>query len=526
VDVEVNLKPTAEFNDAPKPFGMGERGIHLPSLLDSESDGYTALSSAPGGSANVERAANVLEMLGQGSTTNWQQFSAIFSPLMDCVRTFLVPGNHDYEVFGYEFMGISEDKFNEFIDAVADDTVESRHKTILDLLAAIIGSRSAAIDFLIALGGGLPDYQDVSQYKTTGLTQAQAKQYDDTKRALKSNFRALLSAFWAEQAVGGIHFGHNGDARADNSCHEIPSTSGIVRLGFLNSGPIYNHLVNTSPWLRGFPNKEKQTHQAIQNLQQWRDNDAFKDDTLIICMHAPPLTRIFPNTGVTYAAACFTMTPWSPDHEPANADDQSVWDDYKGECEFSNIWQARNFQDPDPDPPLDPVKDPVYAAPLHNHRALLMALSPKVYVGCHSHTGDHSWWEEVEEKIRQRPVLTLAGHTHWKHTYSIDRMTKGTPDYQGYRGCIHFHYGNELINELHEYADNNSADTWWKNRSLIVTTGCVGPIPSPDFKDQYTPVEPGDPGYTPPFESQGYYIVTIEDGVVTRINWNNLWYKN
>lgn len=51
----------------------------------------------------------------------------------------------------------------------------------------------------------------------------------------------------------------------------------------------------------------------------------------------------------------------------------------------------------------------------------------------------------------------------------------------------------------------------------MVQTGCVGPIPQSDISTD------GPQQFAA--KSQGCYLVTLEDGIVTGIDWSSLYYK-
>ena len=50
--------------------------------------------------------------------SNWSVFDKIFRPMMNCVTTFLVPGNHDRYIFDPDLLGVLKEPYDEFIKSV------------------------------------------------------------------------------------------------------------------------------------------------------------------------------------------------------------------------------------------------------------------------------------------------------------------------------------------------------------------------------------------------------------------------
>jgi hypothetical protein len=534
--IELNFKPVGEFVDDPMPFGMGEHGADLGALLDSDAPGNRAL----GDIANRERARLVLEQLTHIENTTWQDFDNIFRDTAACVRTFMIPGNHDYQVFGSELLGLSQAKFNELVAAIEDDIHQNSEGTIRALritalvAAAVFGgpqgvfaalaasSDSAAWTLLKAIfGDEPPEWSDSANYGNTGLTSSQAECYDGA-RALTSNYRAVIGGFWAEAAatcMGQL----TGDIRRGHSSHEIPLGDRVIRLGLFDTGPNWNILGNRSPWLRGFPVDQKAhatplPSQALQQLARWRDDLEFERDTLLLFMHAPPVDFLPRYDGsadpFAYGSLCFRLWPYF---------DTNKWLD--DGCNPSLTWVGTA---------VPGILDSIYGAPLHGHRQLLRLLAPELIEGYHKHYEGDEPSLELERTDRERPVLVFAGHTHMRNTFSLDSVTDSTNAGSIALGCAHLRYGNGLLDELRYASDSsvpasNAAKEWWRRRSLIVTSGCVGPIPLAPVRQvgsRLEEIKAGDAGFTPPSDRQGYYIVTLQDGVVTRLDWHSLWYQD
>ena len=111
-----------------------------------------------------------------------------------------------------------------------------------------------------------------------------------------------------------------------------------------------------------------------------------------------------------------------------------------------------------------------------------------------------------------------------------DETETQSPDFRT-RAWVYFDQGNELLRQL---AQSGEADVWWEGRSLLVTTGCIGPRPPGECKfgpfGTIERMDYGDEsmGFTPPEERQGYHIVTVDSnlGVVSKIDWIRMWYRD
>jgi len=514
-ETEVNLHPSAEYRDDPNPYGMGEYFYNFSNL--TADSGHPVLTGENGEPDldNLARARAVLETLAdqaQLSWTNWQLFREIFQQLIRCgVPTFLIPGNHDYLVFGYDLAGWDEETFDAFIHAVIGYS-EAEKLTLLILAEtlAFLTMGYFPVEFP-------PDYDPLAQHKSTGLTEAQAEAYDTdtTVRKLRSNYRTLLGSFYDGSALAGM-----AGVGATPVAHYFPADSFLVkqetkstRLGFLNTGPVWDYLANASPWLVGFPEGEKKPNPALEQLGRWRD--VHTEDGLILFMHAPPLS--------TFNAAQQGSEYW----EEYNILLRGLYAGASDTPEEAATYTHMGIY-------LDPITGkPSYNMCKQQHTFFhgwirtLNLLAPLLqYADPLYHKHPESSLYPAPETIKERsnPVLVFAGHTHWRHTYSLLRLVHPVdpPDLDSAR-CVHYLCGNQLVKELNQTSSGSTDETrranaaaWWTSRCLVANTGCVGPIPPAEAAEEGAQQQAA--------ASQGYYVVTIEDGVVTTISWNSLYY--
>jgi len=347
-----------------------------------------------------------------------------------------------------------------------------------------------------------------------GITEDQAEKYDQT-RSLLSYYRTLLGSFWDPLALVGINRIADPSYTGSGSIR-LRSATGWLRFAWFDSGPQWNQLVCPSPWLRGFPDQDKRVNESLLQLEEWRN---YQDDMLVVFMHSPPLSRRYPHVGPP-KEYCFKMTKFPIE----NLLENQKWP--KAPCHLTNIWKVKALQDHY----INLTHDPYFGAPFHGHRKLLMALSPKVYRGCHAHTEEEAdlLYENLETLAeRDQPVMTFAGHTHWRHAYSIQKTIE-LQCYEDDQGCTHFLAGDDLIREMNE---RQNIRDWWKSRSLLVTTGCIGPKPPGEYtlepNGSMRRLEQGEEGYTQPDQQQGYFIATadLDLGVVTNLEWQKMHYQ-
>lgn len=239
-------------------------------------------------------------------------------------------------------------------------------------------------------------------------------------------------------------------------------------------------------------------------LNGWRSNE---EDMLILFMHSPPLNRALQTSEITECS--FECVDTSTENYTIAES-----------SEHTNIWKPPNEID-------SAHGDASYAMPKRNQKKLIKSLSPKVF-----EYFDGSPDVLLPKVTRRGPVLTFAGHTHWKHTYSLNEVLINH-DYKE-RGFIKFLQGNLLLNQLYNPISGvyENPNEFWENRSLIVTSGCVGPIPCDEMKlvdESFERLTNHDAGWTNPSTRQGFYIVEIElDPVkvdhprVSRIEWKNM----
>jgi hypothetical protein len=509
IQAQVDIKPTDKFFESPRPYGYGEPAFNLGSAI-SLPDSRPAFEPE----ANIQRIEEVLSKLADLTNTNWDLFRTIFRPMLSCVHTFLVPGNHDYLIFGSELAGMEREEFDSFFGEEGAFGVYLTAQSPWKRFGAFIS------------GAQPPGWVDLSTFNDMRLTGNQAREYDKG-RSLKcgdnNEFRALLGPFWSYQTLSGLYqLGDDPDLRGADVRTSIISDFPIklngkyLRFAFLNSGPVWNQICNPSPWLCGFSNPKKETNVAISEVEKWRNNDAFKDDMLVLFMHAPPLSRRFPSPGIKEYCFNFVLD----DIEDISEDEK--WPN--SEYELTNIWRK-----PGAAQETELANDPMFGAPFHNHERLIRALSPQEARAITSEGHDLIL---PPEKKREGPVLILAGHTHWRHTYALKKFVDDQTDNPRFRsrGWLSFDQGNELLIQLNDSHDPG----WWKQdgagRSLIVTTGCVGPYPPGEFKigggGRLEYGDESEEGYTNPRDKQGFYIVTVKRswGRVSKIEWNTLWY--
>ncbi|GAG70976.1 unnamed protein product, partial [marine sediment metagenome] len=503
----------------PSPMGMGEHGLNLGALLNPNAFGHVVLSA--GGPDNVQRANDAFNKLVEFQNTNWEIFKKIFSKMMSCVPTYLVPGNHDYNSLGYEFTGMSPREFKDLTNAIGNDIAERESGELLDFLMPLtfgIVSRQAIIDYFI--NQERPDYNSMENYKDTGLNKAEILKYDQGPdatfdpddnvlngnptyyRKLESNWRALLGGIWAERGVSGIY--SVGGIPQRNEHFTIPKEEGSFRLAFIDQGPQWNKIKNIG-WMRGFPSHEKEPNPMLEKIIEWRNEEIYKDDFLIFFMHGPPLSigPISDSKTDEIVSRCFKFI-WGPEAE-----------DYRDPCPSSYIWNKPNRIYPGDSTGLEVNNDPNLDAPYHNNREFLMNISPLTNWGTHNHTTGST--NLSEEKIRNQPIIIFAGHSHRRHTYSLKQTIRS--DDETYMGCTHFRSGLKQLKNLN---DSLYPKDWWEaEKSLILEVGCLGPIPPSDITEDMTDYL----AVSHPEESQGFYLVTLKDDVVTKIEWNSLWYN-
>jgi hypothetical protein len=545
---QIEIRPTADFIASPWPYGIGEKAYNVSNVIegknrpiwnalngtyffvDSVHEAFHPFPSYPDDSWSlpnlheyIDRLKEVRKKLKQFENTNWDTFDRIFSIALGCVPTVLVPGNHDYFVFGSELHGMEKDKFDQFVEGVQDLASDE------DVLIGWMSSRDRAGVIALLRQWGIvdpaPEWQDLGTFHSMGITYAQAENYDKTRR-LQCYYRAFLGPFWDEAALNGLETfaKKTGNWTGSGTCtiKNLPSKGGNIRFVWLDNGPQWNSIVNPSPWVRGFPDVEKEENTSITQLRSWR---TYPNDMLIVFMHAPPVSQRYSQFLGTPKDICFKMKSGTPlligptDKHPNT------------EFEFSNIWNVHAIQNSSWSIP----NDPAWGAPFHGHEKLLRVLSP----------------EDLEkitfEKClvtRKQPVLTFSGHTHWRHTYSIQKTfttTNPEPPFHE-RGSIDFltdNFPHLMSGENGLLYDSNGQPTsegakvnWWKGRSLVMTTGCIGPIPPGEFKiktdGKLERLAHDEAGYTQPEEQQGYYIVKVdrELGIVTNIKWEPLYYAN
>jgi hypothetical protein len=505
-DARINLFPSPEFKDDPLPYGLGGYFYSLTQLVyrathGTEEEREQARMIARS-SENLHKIMKVLEKLGNPEFSNWQMFNDIFKDMTVCVPTYMVPGNHDRIVFGYDLLGMNEAKFNQFVDAILSPTEEFFLAWGWAFALGTLGLSTV----IIPSEEGPPEFEPTHHFAHIGLTESQAADFD-TGRNIQSNYRTLLAAFHAREALGGIGIVDNAtftNTLADSSLL-LKHTKGNIRLAFFDSGPAWNLVNNTTPWCRGFPEPRKGVHPQIDRLKKWRDDDAHKDETLILFMHSGPFS-VF---GTSHAGPVGTdYLIFSAPHPENDTDEEHRHFVYMNDNLF-------------------------YGTFYHSLREMLWILAPRLKMGDgttgHSHTPDYDFQPETRLE-RERPVLVFAGHTHWRHTYSLlhnvyrdwnDQITVPILYHIGSLRCVHYEFGNSILETLNSLGSLEAARIWWRHRSLVVNTGCVGPIPGLDYDEN---IGTGGWPVSRPEDSQGYYVMTIEEGVVTRIEWKSLFY--
>lgn len=506
IKAKVDIKPTEKFYEEPRPFGYGETAFNLESLILLP-DSRPAFEP----DENIQRIEEVLSKLSDLRNTNWEVFREIFRPMLSCVHTFLVPGNHDYLVFGSELAGMEPEEFDAFFGNEGAFGMYLAANTRDKIFATLLGVQP-------------PGWVDMSTFSDMRITKNQAQEYD-AGRLLKcgnpetNDFRALLGPFGSHKALFGLNRLQDDPDLRGADVRTAPISDFLIkcegkdlRLAFLNSGPVWNQICNPSPWLCGFPNSKKGSNEAINELKKWRNNEAFQDDMLVLFMHAPPLSRRFPSAGINEYCYWFVLD----DIEGISEDEK--WPNSK--YELTNIWRK-----PIAAQKTELANDPMFGAPFHNHEQLIRTLCPQEDI-------TYSEFTSTQEKIRKTPVLTFAGHTHWRHTYALKRFIDDQTDRRRFRsrGWLDFDQGNKLLTLLNDSHD----PAWWKldgtGRSLIVTTGCIGPCPVGEFKiggdGRLEYGDESDAGYTNPRDRQGFYTVTVKKswGRVSNIVWNRMWY--
>jgi hypothetical protein len=478
---------------------------------------------------NIDRIQEVIETkLARIENTNWDEFRKIFAPMTACVHTFLVPGNHDYLVFGSELAGMTPGEFSDFFGW------EGAFGSYM--LALTRGNVVAAL-IVGDLAGGPPDWQDVSTCGDMGLERSEGERYD-AHRLLRCGddnaFRALLGSFWHEASLTGLRLlggdpGVRADIRADPFSTWLIKLEGgrFLRFGFLNTGPSWNPIINVSPWCRGFRKKDKAAERALQEFESWRKAESSKDDMFALFMHAPILNRPFPTAGIEKRALIAPVLGILP------LDGAS--------SEATRIWLPASTAQG-----MDLTQDPMFGAPFHSHWGLVSTLCPEDVVVLVS--GDDELppplptYEKLRVRLCKSPGLVFAGHTHWRHVYELKARVTAPFEFSRW---VEFVQGTDLLNTLHEAHDPQ----WWHppsnysafseepgqevehaGRSLLVTTGCVGPRPPGELtmggggRLEYG--DEAEPGYTNPRTRQGYYVTTVDtaSGRVSSVDWNSLWY--
>ncbi len=515
------------------PYALGEFGQELPALLgegqiQEAGDWYEVLEEVllgneateyvPGGrtlfigegAGDNDNIAKVYEVEARlrdydnsesWELSNWSEFEEIFKPMMNCVTTYLVPGNHDRYIFGPDLLGILEDPYNAFIKTIIDDILENEpglEGYITNVKFALIklltrGNHDAAVK-IARSGAGIPDWEEVEFYTERGLSINQGEKYDEDYRELTStnpsvdlNYRAFLMAFHSPGVLAGLMKVASGFSLPTGGIFtgigagsvELPyanrdNVRTDLRLGFFDNGPNWDTLQDATPRTRGFYwEKKREEAPPIANFRMWRNSP----ENLIIFMHAPPI--------------CHYGAHGGPPLELVNLS-----------LEFPQTF-------------------------VHNFEEFLRILHPYCATNYAPYTVEH-----------KNPLLVLAGHTHRRHTYSVLGTDSNVVMYKYWRG-------NSLIDDLHsKYATDGweGAYKWWvqpeqslslelvnrdTGRALCVHTGCVGALPCHDYDEENSdPIEPGDDSFTPFHEQQGYYIIEIVHGIVTSIEWRSLWYKD
>jgi hypothetical protein len=530
IDYTINLHPNRGFIEEPRAFRLGSQFFNMRAValgddtmtgddwvteyvqptLDFAGIGANWGDEVPGppsffaGEAQDPDVANwnrvmalFAKLRDDPLASNWGQANKILQPMVDCVPTFLVPGNHDRIVCGYDLAGTSCAKYRAFFDAIAvsianDAPALTSYKLALARAYSWLDRDAAVQKVKDEVEEEAPACERGEHFAHLGLSAAQARSYDDNVRKLKSNFRTFLGLFHEESALSQINDIPQQPSTGGSSLRGglgygsrlVPFSgeqkSGAVRFAFFDDGPNWNLLENPTPWVQGFPAEVGKEPAAISQFRRWREHSDHDKETLIGFLHAPLFSLYGPHNGR---------------HAPG----ASKLSDAKRPLIFKHGWME------------------------------FMKLSMP-------------WVQSLSgitptEKKRDRPLLLMSGHSHWKHTYSLFGYDAAEQYY--------YEYGNGLLSSptdrtgLHEIAEDHGflgAYDWWHHpqgrraegtaRTLVLHSGCVGPIPGPDYDEDSRGKVTTGTWYVPPEQAQGYYILTIDQGVVTKIEWKSLWYKD